>query len=210
MNMEIKERVITEATRMFSEMGIKSVRMDDIAVACGISKRTLYENFADREDLVRQSIYYHLRRHEEEMLGQMKAASNVIDEFWIMFGHSSEFRASTKLVVLDLIKYYPQIFDEVMRNHYETIVRNNEQRLRKGIEQGLFLRCIDTELMARSLTRYLYGLHRDFSDVVISAHVDDNKPEPRPLQLAIMFFLRGITTEKGREYIDGNILKGIE
>ena len=55
-----------------------------------------------------------------------------------------------------------------------------------------------------------YGLHRDFSDVVISAHVDDNKPEPRPLQLAIMFFLRGITTEKGREYIDGNILKGIE
>jgi hypothetical protein len=40
--------------------------------------------------------------------------------------------------------------------------------------------------------------------------VDDNKPEPRPLQLAIMFFLRGITTEKGREYIDGNILKGIE
>ena len=55
--MEIKERVITEATRMFSEMGIKSVRMDDIAVACGISKRTLYENFADREDLVRQSIY---------------------------------------------------------------------------------------------------------------------------------------------------------
>ena len=39
--MEIKERVITEATRMFSEMGIKSVRMDDIAVACGISKRTL-------------------------------------------------------------------------------------------------------------------------------------------------------------------------
>ena len=191
--MEIKERVITEATRMFSEMGIKSVRMDDIAVACGISKRTLYENFADREDLVRQSIYYHLRRHEEEMLGQMKAASNVIDEFWIMFGHSSEFRASTKLVVLDLIKYYPQIFDEVMRNHHETIVRNNEQRLRKG-----------------SLTRYLYGLHRDFSDVVISAHVDDNKPEPRPLQLAIMFFLRGITTEKGREYIDGNILKGIE
>ena len=87
MNMEIKERVRTEATRMFSEMGIKSVRMDDIAVACGISKRTLYENFADREDLVRQSIYYHLRRHEEEMLGQMKAASNVIDEFWIMFGH---------------------------------------------------------------------------------------------------------------------------
>lgn len=208
--MDVKERVITEATRMFSEMGIKSVRMDDIAVACGISKRTLYENFADREDLVRQSIYYHIRRHEEKMIDQMKAASNVIDEFWIMFGHGSEFGASTKMVALDLIKYYPQIFDEVMRTHYDNIVIKSEQRLRRGIGQGLFLQCIDTSFMAKSLTRYLYGLHQDFSDIVISAHVDDNKPEPRPLQFAIMFFLRGITTEKGREYIDGNILKGIE
>ena len=41
--MDVRERVIIEATRLFSEMGIKSVRMDDIAEACGISKRTLYE-----------------------------------------------------------------------------------------------------------------------------------------------------------------------
>lgn len=208
--MDVKERIITEATRMFSEMGIKSVRMDDIAVACGISKRTLYEHFADREDLIRKSIYYHIGKHEQRMEEQLKEAANVIEEFWIMFGHGSEFRAATKLVVLDLIKFYPQIFDEVMRNHHETIVRNNEQRLRKGIEQGLFLRCIDTELMARSLTRYLYGLHQDFSDIVISAHVNDNKPESRPLQFAIMFFLRGITTDEGRRYIDGNILKETE
>ena len=64
--------------------------------------------------------------------------------------------------------------------------------------------------VARSLTRYLYGLHQDFSDIVISSRVDGNKSEPRPLQLAIMYFVRGITTDEGRRYIDGNILKGIE
>ena len=208
--MEVRERVIIEATRLFSEMGIKSVRMDDIAEACGISKRTLYEHFADREDLVRQSICYHIRRHEQQMLEQMKEAANVIDEFWILFGHGSEFKSSTRMVTLDLLKFYPKIFDEVMRNQYEAFVRGNEVRLRRGIEQGLVLKRIDVTFVARSLTRYLYGLHQDFSDIVISSRVDGNKSEPRPLQLAIMYFVRGITTDEGRRYIDGNILKGIE
>lgn len=208
--MELKERIINEATRMFAEMGIKSVRMDDIALACGISKRTLYETFADREDLVRQAIYYHIEKHEQDMQGKMAQAENVIDEFWIMFGHGSEFRASTKIVTLDLIKFYPQIFDEVMRNYHEALVKSNDLRLQRGIEQGLFLKWIDTAFMARSLTRYLYGLHQDFSDVMISSHISNNNPQPQPLQFAIMFFLRGITTDEGRSYIDENILKGIE
>lgn len=208
--MELKERIINEATRMFAEMGIKSVRMDDIAVACGISKRTLYETFSDREDLIRQSIYYHIERHEQDMQEKMAQAENVIEEFWIMFGHGSEFRASTKMVTIDLIKFYPQIFDEVMRNYHETLVKNNQMRLQRGIEQGLFLKWVDTAFMARSLTRYLYGLHQDFTDILISSHISDNNTQPRPLQFAIMFFVRGITTEKGRRYIDENILKGIE
>lgn len=208
--MELKERIINEATAMFSEMGIKSVRMDDIAEACGISKRTLYEIFADREDLVRQSIYYHIEQHQQQMQKKMAEATNVIDEFWIMFGHGSEFRVSTKMVALDLLKYYPQIFDEILRNFHEAIVKSNEQRLQRGIEQGLFLEFVDTDFMARSLTRYLYGLHQDFSDILITSKVSNNNPESRPLHFAIMFFLRGITTEKGRRYIDDNIFKGIE
>lgn len=208
--MELKERIINEATRMFADMGIKSVRMDDIAVACGISKRTLYETFAAREDLIRQSIYYHIEKHEQEMQAKIAEAENVIEEFWIMFGHGSEFRASTKMVTIDLIKFYPQIFDEVMRNYHEAIVKSNEIRLQRGIEQGLFLKRVDTAFMARSLTRYLYGLHQDFTDILISSHIINNNTEPRPLQFAIMFFVRGITTEKGRRYIDENILKGIE
>lgn len=208
--MELKERIINEATHMFAEMGIKSVRMDDIAVACGISKRTLYEAFTDREDLIRQSIYYHIEKHEQDMQEKISKAENVIEEFWIMFGHGSEFRASTKMVTIDLIKFYPQIFDEVMRNYHETLVKNNERRLQRGIEQGLFLKWVDTAFMSRNLTRYLYGLHQDFTDIMISSHISDNNTQPRPLQFAIMFFVRGITTEKGRRYIDENILKGIE
>lgn len=208
--MELKERIINEALLMFSEMGIKSVRMDDIAVACGISKRTLYELFSGREEFVGECIRYHVEKHEQEVNTQIATAKNVIDEFWIMFEHGPEFMASTKMVILDLIKFYPKIFEEFMKGHHIKVIRENEERLKRGIEQGLFLKMIDPEFTALSLTRYLYGLHQDLANISIASRLNNNNPDPRSLQFAIMIFFRGITTEKGRKYIDENILKEIE
>ena len=47
--MDQKERIIEQAMQMFVSQGIKSVRMDDIAQQLGVSKRTLYELFGDKE-----------------------------------------------------------------------------------------------------------------------------------------------------------------
>ena len=53
---ELRERIITAATEAFTSKGIKSITMDDIAAALGISKRTLYEVFADKESLLKECI----------------------------------------------------------------------------------------------------------------------------------------------------------
>lgn len=50
--MDQKERIIEQAMQMFVTQGIKSVRMDDIAQQLGVSKRTLYELFGDKEGLL--------------------------------------------------------------------------------------------------------------------------------------------------------------
>ena len=54
-----KEQVMTTALDMFSQYGIKSVSMDDIARNTGISKRTIYEFFEDKETLLQEAIKYH-------------------------------------------------------------------------------------------------------------------------------------------------------
>ncbi len=210
METELKERIITEATRMFCETGIKSVRMDDIAAACGISKRTLYEIFSDRENLIRQSILYNTRENDDMMKERLAGAKNAIDEFWILFLHGSEMRASTKLLVKDLMKFYPRIFEEIMQTHHSHIISRNRQRLEKGIAQGLFLGNIDTEFMSRILTRYLYGLHQDFADAAFSSDYKHTNTNDSSLLFATMLFFRGIATDKGRRYIDENIFKEIE
>ena len=61
----IKEQIINTAFDLFSQYGIKSVSMDDVAKAAGISKRTLYESFEDKETLLIEGI-----DHNTESLGQ--------------------------------------------------------------------------------------------------------------------------------------------
>ena len=61
----IKEQIINTAFDLFSQYGIKSVSMDDVAKAAGISKRTLYESFGDKETLLIEGI-----DHNSESLGQ--------------------------------------------------------------------------------------------------------------------------------------------
>src|SRR3982074_1681456 len=51
-NMEVKERILTKADELFMQYGIRSVSMDDIATQLGISKKTIYQYFADKDELV--------------------------------------------------------------------------------------------------------------------------------------------------------------
>lgn len=206
--MELKEHIIEEATRMFHKSGIKSVRMDDIATACGISKRTLYENFADREELIRQSLVYHHNNIQDAINGRLETAENALDEFRAMFWHSGSFRDSTARLMRDLMKFYPAIFKDFIEKYHCKIIGSNKERFMRGIEQGVILANIDTGFMARTMTSYLYGLKKDFEDYDFQDPTG-NKESEHPFQYAIMYFLRGISTEKGRMYIDREIL-GLE
>ncbi len=205
-----KERIIEEVTAMFFESGVKSIRMDDIAAACGISKRTLYENFSDREDLIRQSLWYHFDKYVGEVTAKLATAENAIEEFWFIFGYGSEFRSATQKVIKDLAKFYPQIFADFMKNHHAGVIEDNRRRFEKGQEQGLILKDIDTALVARYLASYLYGLNKEFEDIDMDEAEAKPVMHPRSLQFIIMLYLRGLTTEKGRKYIDETILEGLE
>ena len=59
-----KDRIIAESTDLFVRYGVKSVRMDDIASRLGVSKRTIYELFGDRESLIRTCVEYCYNRRE--------------------------------------------------------------------------------------------------------------------------------------------------
>lgn len=193
---------------MFHKAGIKSVRMDDIAAVCGISKRTLYENFADREDLIRQSMKYHMEMMEAVSREKRENSHNVLEEFRDIFACGADFRQSYARLIKDLLRFYPHVFNEFMEEHHDKLIETNRQRFERGIREGLILDSIDTGFMARILTSYLYGLKKDLKDYDF-LWLDDpsgGREGGEPFYYAIVYFFRGLATEKGRKYIDENIL----
>lgn len=195
---------------MFCEVGIKSVRMDDIASKCGISKRTLYEQFSDRGDLIRSSLNYYFDRYDQQSQEKLLAAENVIDEFWIMFNQGSDVRGANKVMMSDLIKFYPGIFKEFFDSHHNLLIEKNRDRFERGQEEGLILQNVDAGMMARMLTTYLYGIGRDYDEASWMERDMEKRLTPDLFRFIIMLYFRGLTTEKGRKYIDENILVGIK
>lgn len=206
--MDVKERIIVEATKMFSEEGIKSVRMDDIATKCGISKRTLYEIFTDREELIVSSLRYRLEDYSASVNEKVKDVDNILEEFWVVFGQGAEFRSTNMKLMKDLKKFYPAIFEDFITKQHSKIIEKHIERFRKGVEEGVILQDIDIEFTARNFTTYLYGLNHTFLNYDFTP--TDNNTTPQSLRFSIMLFFRGITTEKGRKYIDEKILQGIK
>ena len=90
---EVRQRVIATASEAFLSHGIKSVTMDEIARTLSMSKRTLYQMFSDKEDLLLACFERRDQEKELEMQELMKHQSNVLEFLLTMLaGNLNEMR----------------------------------------------------------------------------------------------------------------------
>lgn len=201
--MEIKERIIKEATQMFATMGVKSVRMDDIAAECGISKRTIYELFSSREELMQECMEYYMNSMRDDMAACTNGAENVIDMCYRVCNECDQMRAVNARLVMELKKFYPSILRELVAWHHKDVIDATIEKLRGGVAEGLILDSVNIEYFAHVITGYSFGVALLDSGIGSEGKVMLGGQMPN----AMMIMLRGMATEKGRRYIDEKILK---
>lgn len=192
-----KERILEHAARMFVMQGIKSVRMDDIARSMGISKRTLYEHFGDKEELLYLAVdrYFEQQRHLHEQLAA--EADNVIEALFRVLGRIMDGAAQSARMLETLHKFYPAIYDRLMRTGYEKKRSSLRTMLRQGIAQGLFTDRFNTEL-AISVLNYT-------ASAIVMRHdlyLPEGLTEREAFVQIISNFFRGISTARGLELVD--------
>ncbi|MDR2058138.1 MAG: TetR/AcrR family transcriptional regulator, partial [Dysgonamonadaceae bacterium] len=108
--MELRERIIESASELFFHKGIKSMSMSDIANAAGISKRTLYEVFRDKEELLETCIKSQMEKTERELEALSANSTDVIETLMqIHARHLKEMRNVNPTLIHDLQKYHPLI-----------------------------------------------------------------------------------------------------
>ncbi len=198
-----KARVISVATRLFLKSGLKAVRMDDVAHECGISKRTLYELFEDRESLILGCLEEVCQAQERAHIEMTQGAENILHAFWLIFSYRKETCTIDNSIINELRRYYPRAFEHLMINVHERVVENTKEHLQKGVSDGLIMESLNLDFFSRALTNYIYGLG------IIEQHTSTTGVtlNEQSIPSAVVIFLRGISTEKGIRYIDENILK---
>lgn len=188
----METKIIEKATEMYLTLGFKSVTMDDIASTMGISKKTIYQHFENKNDLV-----------EAVTMNLFETISCGIDEIVFLNQNPIEELFTIKDFVIKNLKddstsplyqlqrYYPQIHKSLMSRQYDKMGDCVLENLKKGIEQGLFRDTINLELIGRF---YFAGM-TSIKNTQLFNPIHFSTIEVHETYLE--YHLRGISTEKG-------------
>jgi AcrR family transcriptional regulator len=150
MSMSQTDRIIAGGEELFLQAGIKSVTMDDIARHLGMSKKTIYQFFKDKNELVIALVKKKLKEDEEQMNDIISKSTNVIEEMINMMKCSEEiFSRINPIVIHDLQKYHPDAWKQFQNFKADVLIQTLEELLSKGIKQGYIRPDIDVKILAR-------------------------------------------------------------
>jgi AcrR family transcriptional regulator len=144
------DRIIQGGEDLFLQAGIKSVTMDDIAKHLGMSKKTIYHFFNDKNDLVIALVRKKLEEDECQINNIIEESANVMEEMINMMKCSEDiFGRINPIVIHDLQKYHPDAWAEFQRFKADVLVKTLEELLIKGIKQGFIRPEIDVKILAK-------------------------------------------------------------
>lgn len=128
-----KDCIVERTMRMFVSHGIRAVRMDDVAQQLGVSKRSLYELFGDKEGLLYQAMVRYFDDSRRRWAELSAGAGNVLEQLFMVLGDVMDRSEETGRLMDSLKRLYPAVHDKLMR---EGSVRNREE-LRAMLRQGI-------------------------------------------------------------------------
>ncbi len=180
---------------MYLKLGIRSVTMDDVASELGISKKTLYQHFTDKKDLVTQVIDYFLDDAEYEFKQQRNG--NAIDNMFLIRKHVAYIlKFYNNRIEHDLKKSYPELYQKIRQVKHQRILDSTIENLKQGMEEKLYRHDLDAYFIAKlQLGRMLYTLNPDyhiFEEYELSSIVFFDS--------MMDYHMNAICTEKGIKY----------
>lgn len=195
--MEIKTRLIEQAKELFMRLGVRSVSMDDIANQIGISKKTVYQQVADKDELVELVLQAEIKKMQKETLECSTTARDAVDEiFNTIFRVMKHFKNMNPVVVFDLHKYHFNAWIKFMEYKNNFLLKVIQMNLEKGIEEGNYRPDIRVDILAK------YRLESMMLALNMEAFPPEQYNSAEVTIVMIENFLYGVSTEKGHQLIE--------
>ncbi len=193
-----RERIIKQALSMYIDQGVKSVRMDDIARELHISKRTIYEIFGDKEELLYQSVVAYVEQIAIEMDKVGEQAPNILISILMVSKYITKNSEKTWRLRRSLREYYPKIHERINALDNKERLRIFRERLLTGVEQGLISSVLGVDILI-SIMHYVCSAIVEQDDRFVIPEGLTREQAFRATQITI---LRGVSTPKGMAIID--------
>ena len=156
----MKEKIIDKSGDMFLKFGFKSVTMDDIAGEMGISKKTIYKYFDNKDHLVDETVTYVQQAIDKVIEDIMQQGHNAIEEnFAIKNVFKNMFKNAKTSPMYQLKKYYPETFVKLMEREVCTFSDCMMQNLNKGVSEKLYRENIDKDMIMKFYFILVFGIH---------------------------------------------------
>lgn len=189
----LKGRILETAMEAFVRKGIRAVKMDDVAAELGISKRTLYEIFDNKELLLFEGVSLYHEEREVQVRERTRDCKNVMEILLTVYRMKvEEFRRTNPQFHADLVKY-PKVA-RFLNQQNQRIRKDMQKFIERGVLEGYFREEVNYELAGRlfdALGKYVMvnQLYRQYAIEEIFVNL-------------VFVSLRGICTEKGVEALD--------
>ena len=194
--MSVKERILIKAHDLFMKYGIRSVTMDEIALQTGVSKKTIYQFFKDKDELV-DAVAVEKINYSQECCNKDKGnAVNAIDEIFRTMQMMEEmFRNMNPAVMLDMQKHHPVAFLKFEKHKSEFVYNMVRENLIRGKEENLYREDINIDILSQYRVETMLLLFNPVFHFNGRFNLADIEKE------IILHYLYGIASPKGYKLI---------
>ncbi|MEO8403572.1 MAG: TetR/AcrR family transcriptional regulator [Chitinophagaceae bacterium] len=148
--MEAKERIMVKAEELFMQYGIRSVSMDDIANSLGMSKKTLYQYYADKDELVDAVVNTHITGIEVDCLDCRKDAKDAIHEIFITMERiMDEFNNMNPMLLYDMEKFHFKAYQRFREHKDKFLIKVIRENIEWGISDELYRSDFNIDIMCK-------------------------------------------------------------
>lgn len=196
--METREKILAKASEMLLSLGIRNVTMDLLSESLGMSKRTIYEHFRNKEELVIESIHFIIVENNKELLEIIESSENVVEAIYLITLRQEQYRREfPKDFVEDIKKYFPLVQASFFSNKDRLKQFSASYTLlEKGLKEEIFCKDLRIDLVDNFI-------HEIISMIHTSDRIRLLKPSDREVACSIFIpYLKGICTAKGLKLMD--------
>ena len=189
-------RIRQKAHELFMQYGLRSVSMDDIANSLGISKKTIYHFYADKDELVDAVVESEFKKNEGICEYDKSNSKNAIHEIFLAMDMMVEmFSSMNPSLIFDMQKYHPKAFLKFHRYKNDYLFSVVLDNIVRGVKEELYRPDLDVDIISRfRVESMMISFNLEFNSKLKSSMAEIEEE-------LIIHFLFGLVSLKGYKMV---------